>query len=116
MTGGGVDGERPRRLCRILGPDALMSSDANQGWSTQQALDYVRAVADARLDFFEQPVAADDLAGMAAVAAAAGNIALGADEGIHSLEGNRRHHPRRAAPRGSLKAPKLARKRRAGEA
>src|SRR5262244_2090835 len=57
-----VDGERTRRVCRILGPDALTSSDANQGWSTQQALEYVRGVADAGLDFFEQPVAADDLA------------------------------------------------------
>src|SRR5260370_36085528 len=107
MTGGGVDGERPRRLCRILGPDALMSSDANQGWSTQQALDYVRAVADARLDFFEQPVAADDLAGMAAVAAAAGKIALGADGGLPSLGDIRRHHERPAARGGRLKANKL---------
>jgi muconate cycloisomerase len=112
----GVDGERTRRLCRILGPDGLMSSDANQGWSTQQALDYVRAVADARLDFFEQPVAADDLAGMAAVAAAAGKIAIGADEGIHSLEDIRRHHSRRAARGVSLKAIKLGGMRGAVEA
>jgi L-alanine-DL-glutamate epimerase-like enolase superfamily enzyme len=112
----GVDGERTRRLCRMLGPDALMSSDANQGWSTQQALDYVRAVADARLDFFEQPVAADDLAGMAAVAAAAGKIAIGADEGIHSLEDIRRHHSRRAARGVSLKAIKLGGMRGAVEA
>src|SRR5262249_62074483 len=93
-----VDGERTRRLCRILGPDALISSDANQGWNTQQAVEYVRAVADSGLAFFEQPVAADDLAAMAAIAATAGKIALGADEGIHSLEGIRRH-PRRHAPR-----------------
>jgi muconate cycloisomerase len=112
----GVDGERTRCLCRILGPDGLMSSDANQGWSTQQALDYVRAVADARLDFFEQPVAADDLAGMAAVAAAAGKIAIGADEGIHSLEDIRRHHSRRAARGVSLKAIKLGGMRGAVEA
>src|SRR5258708_38071374 len=98
MDGMGVEGDRTRRLCRILGPDGLMSSDANQGWSTQQALDYVRAVADARLDFFEQPVAADDLAGMAAVAAAAGKIAIGADEGIHSLEDIPPPHSRRPPP------------------
>jgi L-alanine-DL-glutamate epimerase-like enolase superfamily enzyme len=102
-----VDGERTRRVCRVLGRDALISSDANQGWSAEQAVQYVRAVADAGLDFFEQPVSADDLAGMAAVAAAAGKIAIGADEGIHSLDDIRRHHEHGAARGVSLKAIKL---------
>jgi muconate cycloisomerase len=102
-----VDGERTRRLCQVLGREALMSSDANQGWSAEQAVQYVRAVADAGLNFFEQPVAADDLAGMAAVAAAAGKIAIGADEGIHSLDDIRRHHEHGAARGVSLKAIKL---------
>jgi muconate cycloisomerase len=102
-----IDGERTRRLCRLLGHDALISSDANQGWSAEQAAQYVRAVAGAGLDFFEQPVSADDLAGMAAVAAAAGKIAIGADEGIHSLDDIRRHHEHGAARGVSLKAIKL---------
>jgi L-alanine-DL-glutamate epimerase-like enolase superfamily enzyme len=111
-----VDGERTRRLCQLLGGDALISSDANQGWSTQEAVQYVRAVADAGLGFFEQPVKADDIAGMAAVAAAAGNIAIGADEGIHSLDDIRRHHDHRAARGASLKAIKLGGMRGATEA
>src|SRR6266446_6176415 len=111
-----VDGERTRRLCQLLGRDALISSDANQGWSTEEAVQYVRAVADAGLGFFEQPVKADDIAGMAAVAAAAGNIAIGADEGIHSLDDIRRHHERRAARGASLKAIKLGGMRGATEA
>jgi muconate cycloisomerase len=49
---------------------------------------------------------ADDLAGMAAVAAVT-DIAIGADEGIHSLEDIRRHHERKAAGGVSLKAIKL---------
>jgi L-alanine-DL-glutamate epimerase-like enolase superfamily enzyme len=102
-----IDGERTRRLCRLLGHDALISSDANQGWSAEQAAQYVRAVADAGLNFFEQPVSADDLAGMAAVAAAAGKIAIGADEGIHSLDDIRRHHEHGVARGVSLKAIKL---------
>src|SRR5262249_1162899 len=102
-----VDGERSRRLCQLLGRDALISSDANQGCSTQDAVQYVHAVADAGLGFFEQPVPADDIAGMATVAAAAGNIAIGADEGIHSLDDIRRHHERSAARGASLKAIKL---------
>ena len=66
-----VDAERTRRVCEILGREALISSDANQGWSADEGVQYVRAVADAGLAFFEQPVHADDIDGMAAVAAAA---------------------------------------------
>jgi muconate cycloisomerase len=84
----------------------LVSADANQGYSTEQALAYVQAVQGSGLDFFEQPVMADDLAGMATVAAAT-EIAIGADEGIHSLEDIRRHHERKAARGVSLKAIKL---------
>ena len=102
-----VDAERTRRVCAILGTDALISSDANQGWSAEEATQYVRAVADAGLDFFEQPVHADDIDGMAAVTAASGTIAIGADESIHSLEDIRRHHARGAARGVSLKTIKL---------
>ena len=111
-----ADAERTRRICALLGPDALISADANQGWSEDEALQYVRAVADAGLDFFEQPVHADDLAGMTAVAAAAGKIAIGADESIHSLEDIRRHHAHKAARGASLKTIKLGGMRGAMEA
>jgi muconate cycloisomerase len=102
-----IDAERTRQVCGVLGSGGLISADANQGWSTDEAQQYVRAVADAGLDFFEQPVHADDIAGMAAVAAAAGKIALGADESIHSLDDIRRHHERQAARGVSLKTIKL---------
>ena len=101
-----VDGERTRQVCRLLGPGLLISSDANQGWSTDEALQYARAVAGSGLDFFEQPVLADDIAGMAAVSAAA-DFAIGADESIHGLEDIRRHHERKAARGVSLKTIKL---------
>jgi muconate cycloisomerase len=101
-----IDGERTRQVCRLLGPGLLISSDANQGWSTEEALQYVRAVAGSGLDFFEQPVLADDIAGMAAVTAAA-DFAIGADESIHGLEDIRRHHERKAARGVSLKTIKL---------
>jgi muconate cycloisomerase len=84
----------------------LISADANQGYSTAQAIDYVRAVNGAGLDFFEQPVSAENLAGMAEVAAASG-IAVGADEGIHSLDDIELHHASKAARGVSLKAIKL---------
>jgi L-alanine-DL-glutamate epimerase-like enolase superfamily enzyme len=100
------DAARTRAICKILGSGLLISADANQGYSADQAITYVRAVKGSGLDFFEQPVAAHDLAGMAAVAAAT-DIAIGADEGIHSLEDIRRHHERKAARGVSLKAIKL---------
>ncbi len=102
-----ADAERTRRVCELLGSGLLVSSDANQGWSVEEAVHYVRAVAGSGLTFFEQPVLADDVAGMAAVAAAAGDLAIGADESIHSLADIRRHHERRAARGVSLKTIKL---------
>ena len=101
-----IDGERTRRVCELLGPDLLISSDANQGWSAEQAMQYARTVAGSGLTFFEQPVLADDIAGMAAIAAAA-DCAIGADESIHGLEDIRRHHERKAARGVSLKTIKL---------
>jgi L-alanine-DL-glutamate epimerase-like enolase superfamily enzyme len=100
------DAERTRQICQLLGAGGLISADANQGFDTAQAIAFVRALAGAGLDFFEQPVAAHDLAGMAAVAAAS-DIVIGADEGIHSLDDIRRHHKRKAARGVSLKAIKL---------
>ena len=101
-----IDGERTRRICGVLGSGLLISSDANQGWTADEAMQYVRAVGDAGLGFFEQPVAAEDLDGMEAVAGASA-IAIGADEGIHTLDDIRRHHEYSAARGVSLKAIKL---------
>jgi L-alanine-DL-glutamate epimerase-like enolase superfamily enzyme len=101
------DAARTCAICELLGPGLLISSDANQGYSTEQAIEYVRAVKGCGIDFFEQPVEADDLTGMAAVAAAAPEIAIGADEGLHSLADISRHHNAKAARGGSLKAIKL---------
>ena len=100
------DASRTRDICKILGSGLLISADANQGFSTEEAVIYVHAVKGSGLDFFEQPVDASDLAGMATVAAAT-DIAIGADEGIHSLDDIKRHHERKAARGVSLKAIKL---------
>jgi L-alanine-DL-glutamate epimerase-like enolase superfamily enzyme len=105
-----VDADRTRRVCAAVGPGSLISADANQGWTSDEAVQYVQAVADAPLDFFEQPVHAEDIAGMATVADAArkaGKIQIGADESIHALEDLRRLHERRAANGASLKTIKL---------
>lgn len=50
------DIERTRRVCDVVDPRAMVSSDVNRGWTVDQALRYVNAVADTRLAFLEQPV------------------------------------------------------------
>ena len=101
-----ADAERSRRICAALGNGLLISADANQGFSVDGALDYVKAVADTQLDFLEQPVRGSDLDGMAKIAAAS-RLPIGFDEGVHSIADIARHHERKAARGGSLKAIKL---------
>jgi L-alanine-DL-glutamate epimerase-like enolase superfamily enzyme len=88
------------------GARCLISADANQGFSVDGALTFVRGIGDCGLDFFEQPVSAHDLDGMSRIAAAT-KVPVGADEGIHSLDDIARHHERKAARGVSLKAIKL---------
>jgi muconate cycloisomerase len=101
-----ADAERTQRICAALGGGKLISADVNQGWTVDEAIDYVRAVADTSLDFLEQPVRGTDLAGMAQVAAAS-RVPIGFDEGVHSIADIARHHEMHAAHGGSLKAIKL---------
>jgi muconate cycloisomerase len=107
-----ADAVRTMMLCQALkrqaqsGEPCLVSADANQGFSVDGALTFVRGIGDCGLDFFEQPVSAHDLDGMSRVAAASA-VPIGADEGIHSLDDIVRHHERKAARGVSLKAIKL---------
>jgi muconate cycloisomerase len=110
-----ADAVRTMMLCQALkgqagnqaqGEMCLVSADANQGFSVDGALTFVRGIGDCGLDFFEQPVNAHDLDGMSRVAAAT-KVQIGADEGIHSFDDIVRHHERKAARGVSLKAIKL---------
>jgi L-alanine-DL-glutamate epimerase-like enolase superfamily enzyme len=107
-----ADAVRTMMLCQALkhqaqnGEECLVCADANQGFSVDGALAFVRAIGNCGLDFFEQPVSAHDLDGMSRIAAASA-APIGADEGIHSLDDIARHHERKAARGVSLKAIKL---------
>jgi L-alanine-DL-glutamate epimerase-like enolase superfamily enzyme len=104
-----ADAARTRTVCETLkreGEPCLVSADANQGFTVDGALRFVRAIGDCGLDFFEQPVDAHDLDGMSRVAAAT-RVPIGADEGIHAPGDIARHHERGAAAGVSLKAIKL---------
>lgn len=101
------DAERTRAICAALdGRDLLICADANQGYTPEQAVRYVREVDGTTLAFFEQPVAARDIEGMAQVARAS-RIPIGCDEGLHTLDDVRRHYDAGAAGGFSLKTIKL---------
>lgn len=100
------DLERTRAIRDAVGPDARISADANQGYSNQDALVFSEGAGQAGLDFMEQLVMGDDLAGMAACAKAS-NVPLGADEGFHAMRDILAHHECGAARGGSLKTIKL---------
>jgi muconate cycloisomerase len=89
-----------------LGPEMPLCADANCGFSHEAAKRFLEATADAGLLFLEQPFAPDDMSGLAALARAT-PVAIGADEGIHSLHDIEAHAA--AGARGvSLKLIKLA--------
>jgi muconate cycloisomerase len=102
-----ADAERSRAICATVKDDkVLICTDANQAWTPDEAIRFVRGIADTRIEFFEQPVAGHDVAGMARVAAAS-RVKIGVDEGLHSMDDLQHHHDRKAAQGCSLKTIKL---------
>ena len=71
-------------LCDELPDDAVISGDANQGWTEPQAVRFVQALAGYDVTFIEQPIAQGDLSAMARVANAS-PIPICADQSVHSL-------------------------------
>jgi len=102
-----ADAERARAICAMVKDDkVLICTDANQAWTPDEAIRFVRGIADTRIEFFEQPVAGHDVAGMARVAAAS-RVKIGVDEGLHSMDDLQQHHNMKAAQGCSLKTIKL---------
>ena len=75
-----------RAVRDAVGPDIRIRVDANQGWSHRDAIATIRALEDAGvgLEFVEQPVAADDLAGLARVTASV-ETPIMADESVFGV-------------------------------
>jgi muconate cycloisomerase len=65
-------------------PDAILCADANCGLTLAAARRYAERTRDAKLAFIEQPLPADDLAGLKALARAT-RTPIGMDESIQSL-------------------------------
>ena len=87
----GVMGTREAELARIaavratLGADIRLRIDANAAWDVPEAITIIRAAARYQLELVEQPVAADDLAGMALVRASV-DTPIAADESVGGPE------------------------------
>lgn len=90
----GADLDRDLRrldaLHRAL-PDVSLVADANQGFTADEALAFVRGVRrfGGRLALLEQPVPREDLEGMAGLRREAG-VPIAADESVRSLDDARR--------------------------
>jgi muconate cycloisomerase len=104
----GVDEEiRTVQLLReALGGNCLIAADANMGWDTRTAIRFTTGTAPFGLAFLEQPVAAGDVARMAAVAAAS-PVPIGIDESLHGMADLMAHVAANAAGGASLKTIKL---------
>lgn len=68
-------------LRKELGSDVTLCADANAGLDLPRAMQFVRQAGDIGLLYLEQPVRAEDLTGMQALAAI-GTVPICADEGI----------------------------------
>ena len=68
-----------------VGPDFPLIADANQGWDYDTALRYGKGVEKADLLFYEQPVKAWDISGLAKLRRNL-SIPISADEGISTIQ------------------------------
>src|SRR5579862_573893 len=86
-----VHGEIEEDVARVaairseIGPDARLTIDANQSYAPKDAIRALNLMAPHGIDLAEQPVKANDLAGLKAVTAAV-PVTVEADEAAYSLD------------------------------
>lgn len=80
-----VDVNRVRAIREAVGDRAALRIDANQGWTRAQAVWALSRMAECEIQFVEQPVRAEDIAGLAWVRQRS-PIPVMADESVHSPE------------------------------
>lgn len=80
----GADRDRVQAIREAVGPDFQLRIDANAGYDADTSIQLAKMVAPYKLQLFEQPVPADDIAGMARVrrAANAVGVPIMADESV----------------------------------
>ena len=70
---------------RAVGPTVQVGVDPNCGWHFADAKRAIRAMAEAGLDYVEQPIAREDIAGLVALREFMDGIPLMADESLMTL-------------------------------
>jgi len=80
-----ADLERVLAVDRAVGDRAQIRLDANGAWSRPQATRVLEALANIDIDYIEQPLAADDLDGLAALRGRGTDIAVDESLAAHSL-------------------------------
>ncbi len=66
-----------------LGPSSTVMLDANQRWDVGEAIEWVRALADCKPLWIEEPTSPDDVIGHAAIARALEPLGIGVATGEH---------------------------------
>jgi L-alanine-DL-glutamate epimerase-like enolase superfamily enzyme len=100
------DAERVRTVQRVVAGRARIRLDANQGYSAEDGVAFVRALDPADIELFEQPCAAGDWDAHLAVARAA-SVPMMLDESIYGLRDIERAAELRAASYIKVKLMKL---------
>ncbi|MEN8191025.1 MAG: enolase C-terminal domain-like protein [Thermodesulfobacteriota bacterium] len=77
--------ESAKRVRRILGARCDIRADANMAWSADEALVHMKELAELNIRSFEQPVAADDIDGLARLVKESG-LGVMVDESLHDHE------------------------------
>lgn len=77
------DFERIKGIREAVGPDIAIRIDANQGWTTHQAIKILKKLEPFDVEIAEQPVKADDIRGLAEVRRNS-SIPVMADESVHT--------------------------------
>jgi L-fuconate dehydratase len=78
------DVRRTNILREELGPDRMLLIDANQVWDVDEAIEWTRALADARPWWIEEPTSPDDILGHARIAQAVHPIRVATGEHCHN--------------------------------
>jgi L-alanine-DL-glutamate epimerase-like enolase superfamily enzyme len=80
------DAKHFRSIREAVGMDVAIGMDPNMGWTVTDTLQALRGLQEHRVDYLEQPVKRDDLAGMAAIKRASTGVPLMADEACVSIQ------------------------------
>jgi L-alanine-DL-glutamate epimerase-like enolase superfamily enzyme len=70
---------------KAVGDEPVIGIDPNEGWTVSETVRVIRALEPYRLDYLEQPVKRQNIAGMAAVRRELNGVPLMADEGVMTL-------------------------------